>query len=186
MVKVGLLVLRLRDDDWIRPPGPRRAVPPGAAGRCASLFLEAVARTLNERQTLVAGSSAADLVAGSGLTAVQALFDAMLNECDHAIYEVRRLTRRSSVRPHGRGITARSVRTAARGSRQEMNDELHRVPGERRAGGDEIVRHVLRARTDQLPALEDFFVVCPAVVEDKERPGFETWWQEATTDAVLF
>jgi hypothetical protein len=37
-----------------------------------ALFLEAVARTLNERQTLIAGSSAADLVAGAGLTDVQA------------------------------------------------------------------------------------------------------------------
>ena len=36
VVEVGLLILRLRDDDRIRPPGPRRAVPPRAAGRCAS------------------------------------------------------------------------------------------------------------------------------------------------------
>jgi hypothetical protein len=151
-----------------------------------ALFLEAVARTLNERQTLIAGSSAADLVAGAGLTDVQARFEAMLDECEHAIYEVRRLTRRSSVRPHGRGITARSVRTVARGSRQQMNDELRGVPGERRVGADGIVRHVLRARSEQLPALEHFYVVCPAVVEDKARPGFEAWWQELTTDDVLF
>jgi hypothetical protein len=37
-----------------------------------------------------------------------------------------------------------------------------------------------------LPALEHFYVVCPAVVEDKARSGFESWWQEATTDDVLF
>jgi hypothetical protein len=46
--------------------------------------------------------------------------------------------------------------------------------------------HVLRERGEQLPALEHFFVVCPAVVEDKGRPGFDSWWREATTDAVLF
>jgi hypothetical protein len=79
-----------------------------------ALLLEAVARTLNERQTLIAGSSAADLVAGAELVDVQARFERMLDECEHAVYEVRRLTRRSSVRPHGRGITARSVRCGAR------------------------------------------------------------------------
>jgi hypothetical protein len=41
-------------------------------------------------------------------------------------------------------------------------------------------------RSAELPALEHFYVVCPAVVEDKQRPGIETWWQEATTDDVLF
>jgi hypothetical protein len=151
-----------------------------------ALFLEAVARSLNERQTLIAGSSAADLVAGAGLTDVQARFDAMLVDCEHAVYEVRRLTRRSSVRPDGRGITVRSVRAVARGSRERMNDELVGLSGQRRVGTDGIVRHVLRERTEQVPALEHFFVVCPAVVEDKARPGFDSWWQEATTDAVLF
>ncbi len=67
-----------------------------------------------------------------------------------------------------------------------MNDELRGLPGTRRVGDDQIVRHVLRERGEQLPALEHFFVVCPAVVEDKARPGFDLWWQVATTDAVLF
>jgi hypothetical protein len=53
-------------------------------------------------------------------------------------------------------------------------------------GRDGIVRHVLRERSAESPALEHFYVVCPAVVEDKQRPGFEAWWQEATTDDVLF
>ena len=144
------LVERYRHEPWV---GAR------------ALFLEAVARTLNERQTLIAGSSAADLVAGAGLTDVQARFDAMLDDCEHAIYEVRRLTRRSSVRPHGRGITARSVRAVARGSRVRMDGELRALAGARRVGGDGIVRHVLRERGEQLPALEHFFAVCPAVVE---------------------
>ncbi|WP_082730657.1 hypothetical protein [Mycolicibacterium chlorophenolicum] len=60
------------------------------------------------------------------------------------------------------------------------------VVGERRIGVDGVTRQVLRERGEQLPALEHFFVVCPAVVEDKARPGFEAWWQEATNDAVLF
>jgi hypothetical protein len=110
----------------------------------------------------------------------------MLAECEHAIYEVRRLTRRSPLRPSGRGITARAVRAVARGTRQQMHDALAQLPGDRQVGADNIVRHVLRERSAELPALEHFYVVCPAVVEDKQRPGFDTWWQEATTDDVLF
>lgn len=151
-----------------------------------ALFLEAVARSLNERQTLIEGSSVADLVASAGLVEVQSQFAAMLDECEHAVYEVRRLTRRSSVRAHGRGITARLVRLVARGSREQMDSELRECAGERRVGADGIARQVLRERGEQLPALEHFFVVCPAVVEAKERAGFSSWWREATNDAVLF
>jgi hypothetical protein len=151
-----------------------------------AMFLENVARSLNERQTLIEGSSVADLVTSGGLTEVHAPFRGMLDECEHAIYEVRRLTRRSSTRAQGRGITARSVRAVAHGSRGQMDQELRRYAGEPRVGADGILRRVVRERGDLLPALEHFFVVCPAVVEDKQRPGFEAWWQEATTDAVLF
>jgi hypothetical protein len=115
---------------------------PGAGAR--ALFLEAVARSLNERQTLIAGSSVAEPVAHADLPGVQERFDAMLAECEHAIYEVRRLTRRSSLRPSGRGITARSVRAVARGTRQQMHDALAHLPGDRQVGADGIVRHVLR------------------------------------------
>lgn len=76
------------------------------------------------------------------------------------------------------------MRAVARGGRAQVNDELRRLPGERRVGTDGIVRHFLRERGEQLPALEHFVVVCPAVVEDKARPGFDAWWQEATTDDV--
>ncbi|MBU8841582.1 hypothetical protein KL865_35620 [Mycolicibacterium goodii] len=151
-----------------------------------ALFLEYVARSLNERQTLIEGSSAADLAAAAGLTEVQSRFAAMLDKCEHAVYEVRRLTRRAATGAGGRGITARSVRAVARGTRAQMDHDLRGRGGERRTGADGIVRHVVRDRGDQLPALEFFYVVCPAVVDDKQRAGFESWWQEATTDAVLF
>lgn len=151
-----------------------------------ALFLEFVARSLNERQTLIAGGSAAELVDAAGLTEVQAHYQALLADKPHAVYEVRRLTRRSSKRPDGRGITARSVRAVAHGTREQMTRQLAAQPGDRHDGPDGITRHVLRARGTELPSLEHFYVVCPAVVEDKARPGFDEWWQEATSDAVLF
>lgn len=151
-----------------------------------ALFLEFVARSLNERQTLIADSSAAELVAQANLVQVQRRFEAMLDDCEHAIYEVRRLGRRSSTRPDGKGITARSVRAINWGTRAEMQEALALAPGEPRLGSDGIVRHVLRECTAENPDLEEFYVVCPAVVEDKKRSSFDAWWQEATTDAVLF
>ncbi|WP_286131885.1 hypothetical protein [Mycobacterium sp. IS-1556] len=151
-----------------------------------ALFLEFVARSLNDRQTLITGGSAAALVDAAGLTEVQERYQALLADQPHALYEVRRLTRRSSKRPHGRGITARSVRAVAHGTREQMTSQLAAQPGEHHAGPDGITRHVLRARGAELPSLEHFYVVCPAVVEDKARPGFEEWWQEATSDDVLF
>ncbi len=157
---------------------------PEAAAR--ALFLEAVARSLNERQTLIAGSSVADLVAQANLGDARARYEAMLEECEHAIYEVRRITRRSSKPTQGRGITARSVRAVARGERQRMHRELAQFPGLRQVGADGIVRHHIRQRGTEFPALEHFYVVCPGVVDDKQRPGFDSWWQEATTDDVLF
>lgn len=151
-----------------------------------ALFLEVVARSRNERQTLIAGSSVAELIAQAGLLDVQARCQAMIEDCEHAVYEVRRPTRRSSLRPGGRGITARSVRAVARGSREQMHHALAGFPGDRQLGAGGVVRHILRRRTSELPAVEHFYVVCPGVVEDKERPGFEAWWQEASTDDVLF
>lgn len=151
-----------------------------------ALFLEDVARRLNERQTLIQGSSAAALAAQADLEDVESQFEEMLDGCEHAIYEVRRLTRRSSKRPDGRGVVARSVRATKRGTRQEMNAALALEPGVPHVGGDDILRHVVHERTAENPGLEHFFVVCPAVVEDKQRAGFEEWWQEATSDAVLF
>ncbi|KWX20432.1 hypothetical protein AFM11_30045 [Mycolicibacterium wolinskyi] len=157
---------------------------PAAAAR--ALLLETVARSLNERQTLIAGTSVAALIARADLAEAQERFEAMLDNCEHAVYEVRRLTRKSSKRPDGRGLTARSVRSTVRGTRPQMHDALRGFPGRRQVGADGIVRHVVRERSCGLPAIEHFYVVCPAVVDDKERAGFDTWWQEATTDAVLF
>jgi hypothetical protein len=110
-----------------------------------ALFLEAVARRLNERQTLVAGSSAADLVAQADLVEVQARFEAMVDECEHAIYDVRRLTRGMSARLCRCGITVRSMRAAAYGSHLQMNDELHLMPA--------IARYVPTASRSSSPML---------------------------------
>lgn len=141
-----------------------------------ALFLEFLARSVNPAQTLIEGSSVAELVDRSHLTDVQDRFEARLDGCEWALYEVRRVVR--PAQGGGRGITARSLRVAATGTRHAMSERLLAQPGRRVHGADGIVRHVLRDRsTDHVDHL---FVAGPAGAQDKQRPGFEQWWQEAT------
>jgi hypothetical protein len=146
-----------------------------------ALFLEYVARSLNPAQTLIEGSSAAEMIAAASLHEVQDRFDALLEATDWALYEVRRLTRPG--RDGKRGITARSVRVLATGSRTEMAAALAAQPGRRARGVDAVVRHIVRERSTD--TVDHLFVAAPAGVESKQRPGFEEWWQEATGDGLF-
>lgn len=144
-----------------------------------ALFLETVARSLNPRQTLIADSSVADLIADAGLTEVLDEFADLLEQTAFAVYEVRRV--KTPVGQARRMMTARSVRVIARGDRAAMNDQLAALPGRRELGRDGIVRHYL----DAAERCEHLFVVAPAVVQDKQRPQFERLWQEANGDKLF-
>ena len=146
-----------------------------------ALFLEHVARSLNPAQTLIEASSAAEMVAAAGLHEVQDRFDTLLEATDWALYEVRRLTRPG--RDGKRGITARSVRVLARGSRTDMAAALRAQPGCRIVGDDAVVRHIVRERSSD--GVDELYVAAPAGVESKQRKGFETWFQEATGDGLF-
>jgi hypothetical protein len=147
-----------------------------------ALFLEYVARSLNPAQTLIEGSSAAEMVAAAWLHKVQDRFDALIEATDWALYEVRRLTRPG--RDGKRGITARSVRVLATGSRtDDMAAALAAQPGRRVRGVDAVVRQIVRERSSD--TVDHLFVAAPAGVESKQRPGFEEWWQEATGDGLF-
>ncbi|MGV7303110.1 hypothetical protein PJK45_28095 [Mycobacterium kansasii] len=144
-----------------------------------ALLLETVARSLNPRQTLIAGSSAADLVADARLTDVLDEFANLLEQATFAVYEVRRV--KIQVGEARRTMTARSVRAIARGSLAAMNDYLAMLPGHREIGPDAIVRHYI----DSAERCEHLFVVAPAVVKDKQRPQFERMWQEANSEKLF-
>ena len=62
-----------------------------------------------------------------------------------------------------------------------MDAHLSGLPGRREVGADHIVRHHLAVADN----CEHFFVVAPAVVDDKQRPAFETHWAQAN-GAALF
>lgn len=144
-----------------------------------ALLLETVARSLNPRQTLIAGSSAADLITSAGLTEVLDAFAAQLEAATFAVYEVRRV--KIQVGEARRTMTARSVRTLARGTRGEMDDHLAGLAGRREVGPDGITRHIVASAE----RCEHLLVIAPAVVEDKQRPQFERMWQEAHSDTLF-
>jgi hypothetical protein len=146
-----------------------------------AMFLEHVARSINPAQTLIEASSVADLVIDAGLLHVQALFAERLRECAWSLYEVRRVVR--SGRNGKAGITARSLRVLANGSREAMVELLAEQAGVPGRGVDGILRHVLRARASD--GVDHLFVAAPAGAEPKQRSGFEQWWQEATGDGLF-
>lgn len=146
-----------------------------------AMFLEYVARSINPMQTLIDGSSVADLAAGAGLAAVIDLFEAQLSTCAWSVYEVRRVTRPG--KDGRRGITARSLRIVATGSRAAMAARLSCQPGRRVVGDDGIVRHILRHRAQG--GTDHLFVAAPSGAQPKQRGIFEQWWQEATGDALF-
>jgi hypothetical protein len=146
-----------------------------------AMFLEHLARSINPSQTLIEGSSVADLVSEAGLSEVIDLFEAKLRNRAWSIYEVRRVTRPG--KDGKRGLVARSLRIVATGSRMAMTEQLALQPGRPVCGQDGIVRRVLHDR--RRDGIDHLFVAAPAGAQAKQRSGFEQWWQEATADALF-
>lgn len=146
-----------------------------------AMFLEHVARSINPAQTLIEGGSVADLVADAGLLEVVALFERRLRDGAWSLYEVRRVVRRG--KDGKAGITARSLRVLATGTRETIAALLTTQPGAPVRGDDGILRHVLRDRNRD--GVDHLFVAAPAGAESKQRSGFEQWWQEATGDGLF-
>lgn len=156
----------------------RYAHHPAAGAR--ALFIEHVSLCFNPRQALIpqrrrgVTESLLQEVRAAGLDHVLALFEKTLAEHRHGVYEVRRL----------RVGSKRSTRLLAKGSRSQMQRLLPSFGGSRHVDGHGITRQVLRGG-DGHHMVEHFFVVAPAVVETKQRPNFETWWQQATAPALF-
>ncbi|WP_234798272.1 hypothetical protein [Mycobacteroides chelonae] len=147
-----------------------------------AMFLEHVARSLNPTQTLIAGSSVADLITDAGLQQVLEHFQARQATSAYSVYEVRRLVRPAK-KPGGRGIVARSVKVLATGTRTSAEAFLTAMPGHRHTGPDGIVRHHVRQRDTD--GVDHLYVAAPAGVEAKQRSSFEHWWSHATSQTVF-
>jgi hypothetical protein len=145
-----------------------------------AMYLEHISRSLNTSQTLIEGSSVAELISTAHLDEAIMLYDNMLDG-NWSVYEVRRVNRAG--RAGKRGITARSVRVLATGTRTQMASLLASQPGQRRTGPDRITRHVLRERA--IDGVDHVIVSAPAGVDAKQRPGFEEWWQDVVGDGLF-
>jgi len=138
-----------------------------------ALFIEHVSLAFNERQGLNGEVRLIDLVRADGNQAVLDALDERLQHTPHAVYHVRRIARPRKDDPTRIANYARSVR------RVTEPELLGTFSASEAADLTEVVRE----RGDTLPALEEMFVLAPAVVADKQDRNFETWWSEATAAA---
>ena len=143
---------------------------------------------VNERQGLLGERRLIDVIAAAGMTEILAAAQARLDAMPHAIYEVRRIVPARAGDPTKAGPVWRSILRRATGDRAEMTDALGLMPGRPVTGSSGITRMTLRSRDDRpgFPQLEHYYVVAPAVVDDKARPGFDAAWREATESQQLF
>lgn len=165
---------------------PRFQSEPAAAFE--ALTIEATSLAVNERQGLLGEKRLSDLMTDAGMGEIVAEADRRRGEMPHAIFEVRRIVPAKAGDPTKSGPVWRSIVRRATGDRRAMTAALQAMPGRPVAGSSGITRMVLRSRDDHpgFPQLEHYYVVAPAVVEDKARPGFDAAWREATESQQLF
>lgn len=154
-----------------------------------ALFMEHVALALNPAQGLIAGERAVDAVREAGHQHVIDALEEQLAGTEHAIYEVRRILRPRAGDVTKLGNASRSVRRLATGSRDALDNELKRLAQHRQleleTTDDGHTRAWAHRRSTSFPTREQFLVVAPAVVDNKQLPKFESWWADLDAEAEL-
>ncbi|MFJ5120883.1 hypothetical protein [Kitasatospora sp. NPDC088548] len=166
--------------------------------------LEYVAEALNPRCTLYADSSLRRELGGSKNSAALEALEAELRRRPWTVYRVRRIITAGRTKQckaaHGpqcsrpgpgcvrKGTAWRSVSSMPPMAREEAvallaaSAERGGVVVETDASG--ISRVVTKRRGSSYPMTEELFVVAPAGVPDKARPGFARLWREIFTPAI--
>jgi len=173
-----------------------RSEPEGAA---LALVMERRSVTLNPRSTLFRSQSARSFAEEHHLDAAIALSDAMLQDGDWALYDVKRIYHAKVDKatklpdPSRKGIAWRSVDTLATGSRDKMVRELHQFartckvdvqPDEHGTLRAELMPCNLKATV--YPATERFVAIGPAGVQDKKLKSFAGAWSQLVDQTTLF
>lgn len=142
-----------------------------AAGTKA-LLMEHCSLAFNTEQGLLGERHLVDLVAKAGYyNQADRLADALDSTDDWGLYEVKRIT----------GMNWRKLVRVADGSRADMDAALRAQEGEFEVGRDGIARVWLRHREPgRKTTVEHFFVVAPALANDKARPTFNKHWTRQT------
>jgi hypothetical protein len=134
--------------------------------------LEYTALALNPRMALFGAHTGWDLAETHRLTTVLAAARRRLAAARWAVYEVRRTYT-------GPSSAMRSVRVLADGPRAAMRTALAGMcPGAVQADRYGIHRVWLRPPATGFPRTEHLLVAAPAGVVAKQRPGFESVWQQ--------
>ncbi|PZU04739.1 MAG: hypothetical protein DI630_00890 [Gordonia sp. (in: high G+C Gram-positive bacteria)] len=163
---------------------------PAVAAR--TLLMEHLALCLNPKQGLIGGKPLIDLIRAENMTGVLDAFDALLDEQQHAIYEVRRIISAREGDVSVSGNVDRSLRIRATGTRHELQARLERLAEDGAAkgvtttvcGGDDITRLYQHQRGAIFPTIERFFVVAPALAPRKEKARFDERWAELVSAAA--
>ncbi|NEP19284.1 MAG: hypothetical protein F6J97_20710 [Leptolyngbya sp. SIO4C1] len=138
-----------------------------------ALFTEALSLATNPRMHLFSSGSAYDLVVNSGNQTALDLFEQMLNANQWGLYRVERIYERN-IGQKGKPYTrvARRVVKKNTGNREDMIAALtckatDSEPMEQTVSCARVYSH--RRVEGVFPAIEGFWVACPALVEDKVR-----------------
>ncbi|BCN86300.1 hypothetical protein [Prescottella equi] len=158
-----------------------------------TLLMEHLSLALNPAQGLVGGRRLIDMLRDQKLDGVVDAFTAVLEDQEHAIYDVRRIPRPRKTDPTKLGNAARSIRVRGRGTRQGMQGILDRLAADGKAKGlvrpvvgeDGILRVYQHERGPAFPAIERYFVVAPALAAAKEHEKFDQWWSDAVATIAL-
>lgn len=154
-----------------------------------TLLMEHLSLALNPAQGLVGGRRLIDMLRAEQLDNVIDAFTAVLDDQEHALYDVRRILRPRKTDPTKLGNAARSVRVRTRGSRDVLHRLISRLAADGEAKGlvrpvvgeDGILRVYQYERGPTFPTIERYFVVAPGLALPKEHANFDQWWAEATS-----
>jgi hypothetical protein len=173
-----------------------RTEPEGAA---LALVMERRSVTLNPRSTLFRSQSAQRFAEEYRLDTAIALLQAMLQDGDWALYDVKRIYHAKIDKetqlpdPSKKGVAWRSVETLAEGTRDQMVGELHQLARARKADVECDLHGTLRADlmppnliAPVYPTTEHFVAVGPAGVRDKRLPSFAGAWSQLVDQTALF
>jgi hypothetical protein len=151
-------------------------------GAVQSLILERAALALNPRQLLFATRSAHQVVTQHPqLHEAAATAEHRLDTMPWAVYDVRRIFHARRGDPERKGHAWRSVRRLHTGDRAQAHHALREYAATGAIAIDVDEHDIPRAwhqRTGRrYPTAERYLTTAPAVITDKQRPGFERAWQ---------
>ena len=153
---------------------------PSAAAR--ALLIEYASLALNPRMGLFGGKTKPitlhALIAKAGIVDALGAYDTAKAACAWALYHVRRIYYpKTGTRPQ----TDRSTRVVARGSFDDLVRDLA-YWGAVESDGDMHRVWILRRQGTERPAVEELYVVAPAVIDEKQKVRFEDEWARRTWD----